>query len=44
VPLREILVAAQSPKQVGFVVENIAALLEEAHQRKDWDIRVAAGG
>src|SRR5262249_37981561 len=38
VPLSEILVAAKSPKQVGFVSECIAALLEEAHLHKDYGI------
>jgi HlyD family secretion protein len=39
VPLTEILIATESLKQARYVVDCVAALLEEAHSRKDWDVR-----
>jgi multidrug resistance efflux pump len=41
VPLNEILVAAEPSRHAPYVAECIAALLEQAHARKDWEVRTA---
>jgi multidrug resistance efflux pump len=41
VALNEILVEARSPARADFLAESTAAILEESHARKDWEVRRA---
>jgi multidrug efflux pump subunit AcrA (membrane-fusion protein) len=43
VALNEILVAARTPRHARFVGDCIAALLQESHVRKDWEVEAGHG-